>query len=170
MHITYKEHSLSLEDLPLDVGYASECVTCSKQTSEDITVGGHVANTTQLFITSPIVDSAFLNELKSLQQFVAPLEHINAYYITDLDDFNTPTLEGFEVLIDKDGEFGDMYGTRLIDSPLRSQLTKSVIVVSKDGAIFYDEFLATLNAAFNQDVLCTKILAAQNCYTGQGCH
>jgi peroxiredoxin len=71
-------------------------------------------------------------------------------------------LSGYDV----DEAFGDYYGVRLSNK----ELAKSLFIISKDGAVFYHEILEDLSAPFNFDKALVKIAAAQNCYTGKGCH
>ncbi|MCX6051155.1 MAG: hypothetical protein NTZ60_01465 [Campylobacterales bacterium] len=171
MQIQYKTFTMKLEDLPLDVGYASERVTLQDEEKNPHAMGGQNGQT-QLFITTPFIDEAFLEELAQIN---AMLPHggdfiVRANLIVANDSHKNPHLEKIDFLIDAEGEFGDFYGVRLLGEPLDFELTKALILVSKDGAIFYDEFLKDLSDTFNLDTLIRKVTAAQMCYTGKGCH
>ena len=171
MQIKFKNQTMKLEDLPLDVGYASERVTLQDENKNPHAKGGQNGQT-QLFITTPFIDEAFLEELAEIN---AMLPHGGDYIVTANlivanDSHKNPHLEKIDFLIDAEGEFGDFYGVRLLGEPLDFELTKALILVSKDGAIFYDEFLNDLDEKFNLETLLRKITAAQLCYTGKGCH
>jgi thiol peroxidase len=162
---------MSLEDTPLDVGYASDKVTISDTNGADFVIGGQNGKT-QVFITSPIIDEAFIQELQKLQDILPKGgEHeVTAALIVPNKNHSNPKLENINFYIDSKEEFGDFYSVRLKGEPYNNEFTKAVIVISKDGAIFYDEFLDDLEKEFNQDTLYRKIFAAQTCYTGKGCH
>ncbi|MFA6139062.1 MAG: hypothetical protein WC667_13390 [Sulfurimonas sp.] len=171
MQIKFKTFTMNLEDMPLDVGYASEAVQLKGIDNMLHTLGGHNGKT-QLFITTPFIDKEFLEELSLINEM---LPHGGAYEVnTALVVANAlhenPNLEKIDFFIDSENEFGDFYGTRLEGEPYNSELTKSLILVSKDGAIFHDEFMKDLSDKFNLDTLLRKITAAQICYTGKGCH
>jgi hypothetical protein len=79
-------------------------------------------------------------------------------------------MEGWQFGFDTDEAFGDYYGVRLAKGELGGEFTKALFVISKDGAVFYDEILRDLNESFSLDTALVKIAAAQSCYTGKGCH
>ena len=171
MQITCNTSTMELEDLPLDIGYASEPVTLTGSDGKRSTVGGQNGKT-QLIVTTPFIDDAFIEELRVIDrelpaggeyEVTAALVVANATHVD-------PGLERFDFYVDSDGEFGDWYGVRLVGDPCDGELTKALILISKDGAIFYDEFADNLHHRFNTDTLLRKIAAAQTCYTGKGCH
>lgn len=152
---------MHLEDMPLDIGYASQKVTITDINGSKFVIGGQNGKT-QLLITSPFIDDEFVKELKELG--------INASFIASNKNMTNPNLKNIDFYIDSDGEFGDFYGVRVKGEPFDGEFTKAVILISKDGAIFYDEFLKDLDEKFNLENLLHKITAAQTCYTGKGCH
>lgn len=152
---------MHLEDMPLDIGYASQKVTITDINGSKFVIGGQNGKT-QLLITSPFIDDEFVKELKELG--------INASFIASNKNMTNPNLKNIDFYIDSDGEFGDFYGVRVKGEPFDGKFTKAVILISKDGAIFYDEFLKDLDEKFNLENLLHKITAAQTCYTGKGCH
>ena len=171
MQIKYKNQTLKLEDLPLDVGYASQRVTLFDENKNPHAKGGQNGQT-QLFITTPFIDEAFLEELSQIN---AALPHggdfvVSADLIVANASHKNPSFEKINFLIDTNGAFGDFYGVRLLGEPFNFEFTKALILVSKDGALFYDEFVQDLSDAFKLDTLLRKVAAAQMCYTGQGCH
>lgn len=171
MQIQSNKYTMNLEELPLDIGYASQKVLMSDTNANECFIGGHNGKT-QLFITAPCIDAAFIEELKSLSEILPKGGdyEVTAALIVAHDKHKNPCLEGIDFYIDANEEFGDFYGVRLLGEPYDKELTKALILVSKDGAIFYDEFSSHLGERFNLDTLYRKIAAAQLCYNGKGCH
>jgi len=171
LQITFKTSAMILEDLPLDVGYASEEVSLKDVHGNQHTLGGQNGKT-QLIITAAFLDEAFLQELSEIDKSLPKggAHEVTAALVVAHDGHKNPNLQNIDFLIDANQELGDFYGTRLKGEPYHHELTKALILVSKDGAIFYDEFVRELNNKFNIETLARKIMAAQVCYTGQGCH
>lgn len=162
---------MRLEDLPLDIGYASENVTLTRENGQAHSVAGQNGET-QLILSTPFIDDAFLLELKEIADMI-PKESEYAVKITLVvanDRHICPNIDGLDFLIDSQGEFGDWYGLRLVGKPFEGELTKALILISKDGAIFHDDYPENLQDSFNHETLYRKIIAAQTCYTGKGCH
>ena len=162
---------MHLEDLPLDVGYASEEVSLKDVHGNKHILGGQNGET-QLIITTPFIDKEFLNELSEINELLPKGGDYNvtASLLVANNSHMNPNLEKITFLIDSEDEFGDFYSTRLKGAPYNSEFTKALILISKDGAIFHDEFVKDINDKFNIDTLLRKISAAQTCYTGKGCH
>ena len=162
---------MHLEDMPLDIGYASEKVTLTTLDAKEHIIGGH-NGLTQLIITTPYIDDTFINEMKRIDEIIpVGTEHkVEAFLVVANATQKVPALKKFHFLVDSKGELGDMYGVRLKGEPFEDELTKAIILISKDGAIYYDQFCDDLSHEFNKDILYRKILAAQLCYTGKGCH
>lgn len=162
---------MRLEDFPMDVGYASEKVTLKNSAGESCVIGGQNGKT-QLIISSPFIDDALISELKELSEQLPKGGdyEVTAALVVANDSHTPPELEGIDFLVDADNEYGDFYGVRLVGAPYGGELTKAAILISKDGAIFYDDFAEDLTKKFNTDTLLRKIMAAQTCYTGKGCH
>ncbi|MGB3961651.1 MAG: hypothetical protein WBK95_05400 [Sulfurimonas sp.] len=171
MRVQSSTYTMNLEELPLDVGYASEKVTLLDAEKNISSLGGHNGKT-QLFITIPFIDAAFVHELQSLKEIlpVGGDYEVTASLIVANETHTNPSIEGIDFYIDKGEEFGNFYGVRLSGEPFGGEFTKALILVSKDGAIYYDEFLGDIADRFNLDTLYRKIAAAQLCYTGKGCH
>lgn len=171
MQITYKKSTMYLKEEPLDIGYASEKVTLKDNNGNSITVGGQNGKT-QLLISTAFIDENFLKELQKIEKdFPDTKEHdVSAYIIVANDKHKNPNLKNFHFLVDNEEEFSDFYGTKIGGAPYEDELTKAAILISKDGAIFYDEFKSDLEESFDTDTLLRKVIAAQTCYTGKGCH
>lgn len=171
MQVQLNKSTMHLEDTPLDIGYASEQVTLTKEDGQAYTIAGQNGKT-QLIISTPFIDESFITELKEISAFI-PREdeqEITVSLVVANDTHQNPECDDIAFLIDTQGEFGDWYGLRLVGDPLEGELTKSAILITKDGALFYDDYPSDLADKFNQDTLYRKITAAQTCYTGKGCH
>lgn len=157
--------------MPLDIGYASEKVTLKTQDGKNHIIGGQNGKT-QLIITTPHINDAFKEELQAINEMLPQGgEHeVTAALVVANGNHENPNIEKFNFFIDADEELGDFYGVRLKGEPFNGELTKAAILISKDGAIFYDDFAKDFNDKFNADNLYRKITAAQTCYTGKGCH
>lgn len=162
---------MRLEDMPLDVGYASEEVTLLDTNAKEFTLGGQDGKT-QLIITTPFIDEAFLEEIQTINEMLPSggEYEVTASLVVANGSHTVPELDKFNFYIDDKDEMGDFYGVRLKGEPFNGELTKAAILISKDGAIFYDDFVEDINDKFNIDTLYRKIAAAQVCYTGKGCH
>lgn len=171
MQITYNTSILHLEDIPLDIGYASEQVTLNDGASNKFTIGGHTGHT-QLIISTPFIDDGFLIQLQEINTLLGLncLDNITKAIVVASTKHINPQLEGWMFGIDYDEAFGDYYGIRLAKGELGGEFAKALFIVSKDGALFYDEILRDLNESFSLEKALPKIAAAMNCYTGHGCH
>lgn len=167
MRITHQSSVLELYDLPLDIGYASEKVELKDNTGSIVTIGGQ-NGTTQLLISAPFIDDALLAQMSEMDTLLSlnALDSITKGLIVASYTHHLPTIEGWLCGYDVDEAFGDYYGVRLNND----ELAKTLFVLSKDGAVFYHEILNDLNAPFSIDKALAKIVAAQSCYTGKGCH
>jgi len=160
---------MRLEDLPLDIGYASEKVSLKSADGTTHTVGGQNGRT-QLIVTAPFIDDSFVTELESLGKSLPEGESVSATLVVASTIHEDPEVKGFRFLLDSDEEFADWYGVRLSGDPLDGELTKALFIISKDGALYYDEFAKNLHDRFNTEAAVRKLYAAQECYTGKGCH
>ena len=167
MQITYNTSTLLLEDMPLDVGYASEKVVLKNSAGEVFSIGGQ-NGATQLIITAPFIDDPLITQLQEIDMLLSlnALGGITKALIVANDKHEIPALEEWLGGYDVNEAYGDYYGVRLSNK----ELTKSLFIISKDGAVFYHEILADLNAPFSIDKALAKIVAANSCYTGKGCH
>lgn len=167
MQIVHNNSLLTLEDMPLDIGYASEKVDLKNRVGEVFTIGGQ-NGATQLLISAPLVDDALISQLKDFDTLLTlnALGGITKALIVADDKHELPALEEWLSGYDYDEAFGDYYGVRLSNK----ELAKTLFIISKDGAVFYHEILSDLNEPFSIDKALAKIVAANSCYTGKGCH
>jgi hypothetical protein len=171
LQIIYNTSTLFLEDIPLDVGYASEKVSLKNHADETFTIGGQ-NGFTQLILSSPFLDDALITQLREMDTLLSlnALQGITKVLVVANPKHTNPQMEGWQFGFDTDEAFGDYYGVRLAKGELGGEFTKALFVISKDGAVFYDEILRDLNESFSLDTALVKIAAAQSCYTGKGCH
>ncbi|MFZ5374192.1 MAG: hypothetical protein ACOZBX_01430, partial [Campylobacterota bacterium] len=171
MQIRYHTSTVRLEELPLDIGYASERVELKNASGETFHIGGQ-SGATQLIVTAPFLDEALLTQLRELDDLLSlnALDAITKALVVATDKHDDPELEEWRFGIDADEAFGDYYGIRLAPGELGGEFAKALFVISKDGALFYDEVLRDLSGPFSVENALVKIAAAQNCYTGKGCH
>lgn len=167
MQITYNTTLLELEDMPLDIGYASERVDLKNSTGETFRIGGQNGST-QLIIVLPFIDDSCISQLKEMDSLLSinALGGITKALIVATDNHAMPPLEEWLVGFDYDEAFGDYYGVRLSNK----ELAKSLFIISKDGAVFYHDIVNDLNDPFSLEKALLKIAAAESCYTGKGCH
>lgn len=161
---------MKLEDMPLDIGYASEKISVKDAENNSHIIGGQNGKT-QLIITAPFIDDTFKKELYEIEREL-PVggEYEVTASLVFANKFDDIKLTKIKKFIDEEEELRDFYGVKLSGTPLEGELTKAIILISKDGAIFYDEYLKDLSDTFDQETLLRKIYAAQTCYTGKGCH
>lgn len=171
MQINYNTSTLYLEDMPLDVGYASEKVSLKNHKDETFTIGGQ-NGFTQLILSTPFIDNGFLVQLEEIDTLLSlnALQGISKALVVANSKHTNPQMEGWQFGIDTDEEFGDYYGMRIAKGKLGGEFAKGLFIVSKDGALFYNEILNDLNESFSLEKALPKIAAAMNCYTGKGCH
>jgi len=170
LQITYNTSTLHLEDMPLGVGYASDKVTLKEMNDQPFTIGGQNGHT-QLIISAPFVDETLISQLKEIDELLS----LNALVISKslvvaTKEHNHPQLAEWNYGYDYDTQFGDYYGVRLGEGELCGEFTKALFIISKDGALFYDEIPKDLKEPFSMEKAIAKIAAAVNCYTGHGCH
>ncbi|MGD9969604.1 MAG: hypothetical protein AB7S65_04055 [Sulfuricurvum sp.] len=171
MRITYNSSTLNLEDLPLDIGYASEKVSLKNGAGSTFIAGGQNGGT-QVIVTAPFADESFSSQLKELSDLLK-LNALNGVScIAAFADAATPLpeIEGWLSGYDVDEALGDYYGIRIADGEFGGKFAKALFIVSKDGALFHSEIVPDLNAPLSIDNAIVKIAAAENCYTGKGCH
>lgn len=171
MQIRYRSSILELEELPLDIGYASEKVELKNHSDTPFNVGGQ-NGFTQLIITTPFIDEELITQMGEIDTLLSlnALDATAKTLVVATTAHVDPSIEGWGFGIDRDEAFGDYYGIRLRPGELGGEFAKALFIVSKDGALFYSEILSDLTEPFDTAKAIVKIAAAQNCYTGKGCH
>lgn len=171
MQIRYDTHSIMLDDVPLDIGYASEKVDLKNRSGETFQIGGQTGRT-QLIVSAPFLNEQLMSQLKELDSllYINALDGITKGLVVATDKHEIPPSKEWLIGYDYDDAFGDYYGVRLSGGVVNGELAKALFIISKDGAVFHHEVLDDLNGPFNLEKSVVKIAAAQNCYTGKGCH
>ena len=155
----------------MDIGYASEKVKLYDEKGHSHMIAGQNGKT-QLIISAPFINKTFKDELQKIDELLSgeANENLECHLVMANEAHEDPHMKNFDFLIDKEREFGDWYGLRLLGDALEGEFTKSLMLISKDGALFYDEYPKDISNTFNHETLLRKILAADTCYTGKGCH
>lgn len=155
----------------MDIGYASEKVKLYDKKGHEHMIAGQNGKT-QLIISAPFINKTFKDELQKIDELLNEEfnENFECHLVMANEEHQDPHMKNIDFLIDTEGEFGDWYGVRLQGEILKDEFTKSLMIISKDGALFYDEYPLDISNPFNQETLLRKIAAAQTCYTGKGCH
>ncbi len=153
----------------MDIGYATEKVKLYDENGNPHTIAGQNGKT-QLIISAPFLNKGLKEELHVIGETLSKENDLELYLVMANATHENPKISGLEFLIDKEHEFGDWYGVRLVGEVLAGEFTKSLMLISKDGAIFYDEYPKEISQSFDTETLQRKVLAAQSCYTGKGCH
>ncbi len=153
----------------MDIGYASEKVKVFDEKGQDAIIAGHNGKT-QLIISTPFINKNLKEELRQIAAMFANESDVEQHIIVANETHQNPNIEHMQFHIDKEGEFGDWYGLRLKGDVLDGELTKSLLLISKDGALYYDEYPRDISQSFDHSMLYRKVTAAQACYTGKGCH
>lgn len=171
MQIIYNTSTLTLDDMPLDVGYASERVDLKNSTGETFRIGGQ-NGATQLIVTAPFINDHLLEQLREIDILLSlnAMGGITKALVVATDTHPFPSLDEWQCGFDYDEAFGDYYGIRFSQGELAGEFAKALFIVSKDGAMFYNEIQSDLNGPFTLEKALPKIAAAMNCYTGKGCH
>jgi peroxiredoxin len=175
-NVVYKGESLELCEDFIDIGYMAENVevTDSKGELKEIK-RSHPDKSMTLLISFPHGQEGFIDEILKIDELLHHIQvDIHCYMIFD-GSFEEQSviknrLKKFEVVLDTEDEFGSMYGTKLVSGSLENKLTKSLFLISKDGAVFYLEMPSDLEKQFDLERLRIELNKAYTSYTGVGCH
>jgi peroxiredoxin len=158
-----------------DIGYMADNFEANDFHGNSIEVKRSHANKAMTVLVSFPKLSQFTDEVLALDKLFSELQvDVYCYLIFD-KDFEDKTaiqnrLNKFQMIFDEEEEFGNMYGTKIIDKDLKNELAKSLFLISKDGAIFYLDFPQNLDKPFDLDRLAVELNKAFVTYNGQGCH
>jgi len=174
--IKYKEESLELCEDFIDVGYMAENIEVVDASGDLLEIKrSHPDKSMTLLASFPHDKDGFLDEILKMDELLSNIQvPLNCYYIFDKDYKQGTVLKNrlkkFSVVLDSDDEFGNMYGTKLVSGSLEDKLTKSMFLISKDGAIFYLDMPNDLSKEFDLERLRIELNKAYASYTGVGCH
>jgi peroxiredoxin len=172
----YKSEEFELTDDYIDIGYMAENFVAQDSIGNTKEVKrSHSDKAMTLLISFPNEDEIFINEALKLDAFMKNIQvPIYCYFVfakqLKQKAILNNRLEKFELIIDSEEEFGNMYGTKIVSGSLNDMLTKSLFLISKDGAIFYLELPEELEKPLNLERLQVELNKAYVSYTGTGCH
>lgn len=170
--VIYNNKEYELIDDFIDVGYMAENFEAQDIEGNEIEVRrSNPEKTMTIFVSAPFVDES----LSKLDELLSHIEvGLKCYFIFEKSDASIvefhKSLKKFEIVFDTCDEFGPMYGTKIVQGELEDKLAKALFLVSKDGAIFYIDFLSDEAGEFNLDRLRVELNKAYITYTGVGCH
>jgi hypothetical protein len=174
--IIYKDEILELCEDFTDVGYMAENVDVKDLAGNEFEIKrSHEDKSMTILVSFPDDKNEFFEEIVKIDEFLSHIKvPLNAYMIFDksttIQSILKNRLTAFKIVIDADDEFGSMYGTKLVSGSLEDKLTKSLFLISKDGAIFYLDMPDDLNKEFDLERLRVELNKAYTSYTGVGCH
>jgi len=174
--IVYKGEGNTLTEDFIDVGYMAESVEMQDLYGKDITLQrSHTDRAMSLFISFPNIKNGFMREIEAIDEFMSDIQvDIHCYLIFDSPIEESMALKNrlkkFEIVFDTEDEFGSMYGTQIISGNLEGMLTKSLFLISKDGALFYLDMPKDLETPLDLERLQIELNKAYTTYTGVGCH
>ena len=175
-NIIYNGESCELCEDFIDIGYMAENVEVEDfEGNKKEIKRSHSDGAMTLLVSFPNMDESFKTELLKMDEFLNHIQvSIFCYFI-----FNEKTdeimalkekLKKFEIVFDVEEEFGNMYGTKIVSGSLDEKLTKSLFLISKDGAVFYLDMPSDLSNPFDLERLQVELNKAYVTYTGTGCH
>jgi len=175
-NIKYNEEEYELCEDFIDVGYMAENIEVQDVNGEKLEIKrSHEDKSMTLLVSYPNDKNGFMDEILVMDELLSKIQvPLNCYYIFDknykIDTVLKNRLKKFTLVLDTEDEFGNMYGTKLVSGSLEDKLTKSLFLISKDGAIFYLEMPNDLSKPFDLDRLRVELNKAYTSYTGTGCH
>ena len=174
--IIYKDEFLELCEDFIDVGYMAENIDVKDLAGDCFEIKrSHSDKSMTILVSFPDAKDEFFEEILKIDEFLSHIQvPLNAYMVfdkaTQVQTILKNRLNKFKIVLDADDEFGDMYGTKLVSGSLEGKLTKSLFLISKDGAIFYLDIPNDLNKEFDIQRLRVELNKAYISYTGVGCH
>lgn len=174
--IFYKDEILEITDDFIDIGYMAENVDVVDIFGDKIEIKrSHPDKSMTLLVSYPHDNDHFAHEILKMDELLNKIQvPLNCYYVFDknyeMQIVLKNRLKKFKVVLDAEDEFGNMYGTKIVSGSLENKLTKSLFLISKDGAIFYLEMPNDLNEDFDLERLRVELNKAYTSYNGVGCH
>jgi peroxiredoxin len=174
--ITYQDEAMELCEDFIDVGYMAENIEVLDSYGKEIEIKrSHPDKSMTLLVSFPHDQNGFLNEMLKIDELLSNIQvPIHCYYVFDKDYEVAVVLKNrlkkFQIVIDKEEDFANMYGTKIVSGSLEGKLTKSLFLISKDGAVFYLDMPNELSEEFDLERLRVELNKAYASYTGVGCH
>jgi len=174
--IIYKDESLELCEDFIDVGYMAENIEVMDIFGKNHEIRrSHPDKSMTLLASFPHDKDGFSLEILKIDELLSNIQvPLNCYMVFD-KSYEVQTvlknrIKKFKIVLDSEDDFGNMYGTKLVSGSLENKLTKSLFLISKDGAIFYLDMPNDLNEEFDLDRLRVELNKAYTSYNGVGCH
>ncbi len=174
--ITYNGNTYELCDDFIDIGYMAENFEALDINQETIEFKRSNPNRSMsILISMPNLDQIFIDEILKIDTLLNSLEvEVHCYLVFDKyhDQFVelNNKLQKLSLIFDYEEEFGNMYGTKIINADLENKLTKALFLISKDGSVFYIDMPQDLSKLFDLERLRIELNKAYVTYTGVGCH
>jgi peroxiredoxin len=175
-NIIYKNQECELCEDFIDIGYMAENIEVTDMQGETKEIQrSHSDNSMTLLVSFPNEDESFVKELLVMDEFLSRIQvPINCYFLFNEKTQNIEALKEkmkkFEIVFDHEEDFGNMYGTKIVNGILEDKLTKSLFLISKDGAVFYLDMPNDLDKPLDLERLQVELNKAYVTYTGVGCH
>jgi peroxiredoxin len=175
-NIKYNDEEYELCEDFIDVGYMAENIEVLDSKGETYEIKrSHPDKSMTMLVSFPHDKNGFLDEMLVLDELLSKIQvPLNCYFIFDkdykIDTVLKNRLKKFTIVLDHEDEFGNMYGTKLISGSLEDKLTKSLFLISKDGAVFYLSMPNDLSEPFDLERLRVELNKAYTSYNGTGCH
>ncbi len=174
-NILYQGKIQELVEDFIDIGYMAENIEVLDTNEQKRVVKRSNPERSMTLLLSFPTCKEFQEEILSIDAFMSDIQvDIACYFIFKERSEETQALQKklqkFEVVYDSEEEFGNMYGTLIVNGSLEGKLTKSLFLISKDGAVFYLNMPQNIEDLFNLERLQAELNRAYVTYTGVGCH
>lgn len=174
--IEYKNKQYKLCDDFIDIGYMAENFEALDINEESFEFKrSNPDRSMSLLISFPDLQQQFAQEILKIDTLLSALEvTVHCYLVFNeaneqYKEFQK-SLNKLQILFDHEEEFGNMYGTKIINDDLEDKLTKALFLISKDGSVFYLQMPKDLSQPLDLERLRIELNKAYVTYTGVGCH
>jgi len=167
----YKNEEFKLTDEFIDIGYMAEDFDAYDLKNNLIKIKKANENRMiQIFLSFPNFKD-FEDEIIAFDEFMNDAKvEIFTYVIFNKKIDIDYKLKKVIPIFDIDGDFGDMYGTKIISGSLENCLTKALFLIGKDGAIYHIDMPQDLEQNLNMERIRVELNKVYQSYTGVGCH
>jgi peroxiredoxin len=169
--MNYKNEEFELIDELIDVGYMAEDIETIDLQDNELTIKKASPNRMiQIFLSFPNFED-FKEEIIAFDEFMNDAKvEIFTYIIFDKKiDFDYKFKKILPVF-DINEDYGNMYGTKIINGTLENCLTKALFLVGKDGAIYHIDMPEDLSKPLDMERIRIELNKVYQSYTGVGCH
>jgi|TARA_R110002033_G_scaffold109635_1_gene155655 peroxiredoxin len=169
--MNYKNEEFELIDELIDVGYMAEDIETIDLQDNELTIKKASPNRMiQIFLSFPNFED-FKEEIIAFDEFMNDAKvEIFTYIIFDKKiDFDYK-FKKILLVFDINEDYGNMYGTKIINGTLENCLTKALFLVGKDGAIYHIDMPEDLSKPLDMERIRIELNKVYQSYTGVGCH